>query len=107
MSAEIKVVFKDILAASSIFKSQGKRYDAIVPRPIKPVPVVTDSSLDASLSLVLQSVALVYDSVGASMQAHGDKLKSAHDRYVKVEDDVSDLMKSIDVPKDVRPRIGN
>ncbi|WP_106396389.1 DUF6317 family protein [Actinocorallia populi] len=106
MSAEINVVYQDILDSSSVFKTQGVKYDGIVPKEVGTVPQVTESSLSDAITRVLEAISTLHDSLGSSMQIHGDKLKTVHDRYRNTEDDIDDLMRSIDDPATIQPRVG-
>ena len=106
MSSEINVVYADILDSSSVFKTQGANYDKSVPKDIGAVPQVTESSLGDAITRVLEAISTLHDSLGSSMQIHGDKLKAVHDRYRDTEDDIDDLMRSIDDPSTIQPRVG-
>lgn len=104
MSKEIRVVYNDILKSSGVFKDSGKRYAEIVPKDIGAVPKVTEDSLEHAISAVLDAVAVIHDSLGVSMEVHGDKLKHVHDKYRSAENDVNDLLGRIDDPDGIQPR---
>jgi hypothetical protein len=105
MSKEIKVVFEDIRQASVAFQRHGKEYDAIVPKSISPIPAVTEGSLRDALYVVLRAIAVMHDTLGASMHVHGDKLKFAYNRYRTTEDNASELLRHIDDPKAINPKL--
>ncbi|MDL4818317.1 DUF6317 family protein [Actinomadura opuntiae] len=103
MSKEIEVVFADVLKTSEIFKDAGKAYADIVPGKIGAVPEVTEGSLEDAISSVLNAIEVMYDALGFSMQAHGEKLKYVHDNYRRAEKDVQGLLDRIDDPDGIQP----
>jgi uncharacterized protein DUF6317 len=104
MGDGIEVVFEDILRMSAVFESQGAEYDAIVPKEIRPIPEVREGSLEGALSTTLDAIAVMHDSIGASMKSYGGKLRVVHDRYRDNEDNAIELLRSIDDPEKIQPK---
>lgn len=102
---DIKVVYEDILQASKVFKSRGEEYSNIVSSGIGTTPAGLIGELNDAIASTLSAISALQDSIGSSMQAHGDKLITVHTRYSNAEHDLDDLMNLIDDPEAIRPRI--
>ncbi|HKB29329.1 MAG TPA: DUF6317 family protein [Streptosporangiaceae bacterium] len=98
MSGGFQVVVADLQQAASAFHAEAKTFAAIMPATCPALPDGGDAGFDGSLRSVVDAVCLLHLQIAGSIDNHGTRLQTAHDRYGRNEESLGRLCGQITDP---------
>ncbi len=101
MSGGFQVVMSDLLAASATFHTESATLEAIMPDSGPACPDGGSAAIDQNLQVVAQMIGTLHHQAAAVIESDSEKLKTAHDRYAKAEDNLTQLSSQIGDPSKI------
>jgi hypothetical protein len=98
MSGGFQVVMSDLLAASATFHTESSTLEAIMPDSGPACPDGGSAAFNQNLSVVVQMIGTLHHQAAAVIESDSEKLKTAHDRYAKTEESLTQLSTQIADP---------
>jgi len=93
---DVKAILADLSNLADTFHAESVTFDQIMGGSAGPVAADSgDSSLNATLQLVLDEMVALHQNIAAWMSDHGDKLQQARDNYRQVEVDMRELFDNL------------
>jgi hypothetical protein len=95
MGGSYNVVVEDLASASATFSKEASAFQSIMGNACLATPDGGDASVDKTLGVVVDAIALLHDQIATAIGDHATKLKAAHDNYQRQEEDVQKLCQDL------------